>query len=82
MNPERYTGYKEPHAHKIWNAIYRENCFMEYDWSIDNSAKNLNRINLFLPSARSKPTYGPEPGTKIDMNLSNFCFVNFLGGLI
>jgi ERO1-like protein alpha len=27
VNPERYTGYKGPHAHKIWNSIYRENCF-------------------------------------------------------
>jgi hypothetical protein len=26
-NPERYTGYKGPHAHKIWGSIYRENCF-------------------------------------------------------
>lgn len=28
-NPERFTGYKGPHAHKIWNSIYRENCFAE-----------------------------------------------------
>ncbi len=28
-NPERFTGYKAPHAHKIWNAIYKENCFEE-----------------------------------------------------
>ena len=28
-NPERYTGYKAPHAHKIWNSIYQENCFAE-----------------------------------------------------
>lgn len=30
-NPERYTGYKAPHAHKIWNSIYRENCFENTD---------------------------------------------------
>jgi hypothetical protein len=28
-NPERYTGYKAPHSHKIWNSIYRENCFAD-----------------------------------------------------
>jgi hypothetical protein len=28
-NPERYTGYVGAHAHKIWNSIYRENCFDE-----------------------------------------------------
>ena len=27
LNPERFTGYKGPSAHKIWNSIYRENCF-------------------------------------------------------
>ncbi|XP_065566611.1 ero1-like protein isoform X3 [Artemia franciscana] len=27
VNPERYTGYKGPDAHKIWKAIYEENCF-------------------------------------------------------
>ncbi|CAD5119115.1 DgyrCDS7759 [Dimorphilus gyrociliatus] len=27
LNPERYTGYNGPSAHKIWNSIYEENCF-------------------------------------------------------
>ncbi|KAK9354571.1 endoplasmic reticulum Oxidoreductin 1-domain-containing protein [Lipomyces doorenjongii] len=26
-NPERYTGYSGPHANKVWEAIYTENCF-------------------------------------------------------
>jgi hypothetical protein len=26
-NEERYTGYHGKHAHAIWGAIYRENCF-------------------------------------------------------
>ncbi|KAK9455373.1 endoplasmic reticulum Oxidoreductin 1-domain-containing protein [Dipodascopsis uninucleata] len=26
-NPERYTGYSGPHANKVWQAIYTENCF-------------------------------------------------------
>jgi ERO1-like protein beta len=25
--PERYTGYSGPDAHRIWRAIYEENCF-------------------------------------------------------
>lgn len=25
-NPERYTGFKGPEAHRIWDAIYAENC--------------------------------------------------------
>jgi ERO1-like protein alpha len=27
LNPERYTGYKGPSAHRIWKTIYEENCF-------------------------------------------------------
>ncbi|XP_076175933.1 endoplasmic reticulum oxidoreductin-1-like protein [Ptiloglossa arizonensis] len=27
LNPERYTGYKGPSAHRIWRNIYMENCF-------------------------------------------------------
>lgn len=27
LNPERYTGYKGNHAHKVWRVIYKENCF-------------------------------------------------------
>ncbi|GJQ68254.1 Ero1L [Trypoxylus dichotomus] len=31
LNPERYTGYKGASAHRIWNSIYRENCFKPRD---------------------------------------------------
>jgi len=27
LNPERYTGYVGESAHRIWNTIYKENCF-------------------------------------------------------
>ncbi len=27
LNPERYTGYSGEASHRIWRAIYRENCF-------------------------------------------------------
>ncbi|EEH17590.2 hypothetical protein PABG_00153 [Paracoccidioides brasiliensis Pb03] len=28
-NPERYTGYAGAGARQVWNAIYRENCFLK-----------------------------------------------------
>lgn len=28
LNPERYTGYSGESAHRIWRAIYQENCFV------------------------------------------------------
>lgn len=30
-NPERYTGYSGESAHRIWRAIYEENCFVRRD---------------------------------------------------
>ncbi|OCH95146.1 endoplasmic oxidoreductin, partial [Obba rivulosa] len=27
MNPERFTGYTGPSAHRVWSSIYQENCF-------------------------------------------------------
>ena len=27
INPERYTGYSGRSPHRIWSAIYNENCF-------------------------------------------------------
>ncbi|CAG7785407.1 unnamed protein product, partial [Allacma fusca] len=27
LNPERYTGYEGPSAHRVWGSIYNENCF-------------------------------------------------------
>lgn len=27
VNPERFTGYTGPSAHRVWKSIYEENCF-------------------------------------------------------
>ncbi|KAI0695468.1 endoplasmic oxidoreductin [Cytidiella melzeri] len=27
LNPERFTGYTGPSAHRVWKSIYEENCF-------------------------------------------------------
>ncbi|THG99361.1 hypothetical protein EW026_g2962 [Hermanssonia centrifuga] len=27
LNPERFTGYTGPSAHRVWSSIYEENCF-------------------------------------------------------
>jgi hypothetical protein len=27
LNPEGYTGYEGDEPHRIWNAVYEENCF-------------------------------------------------------
>lgn len=46
LNPERYTGYKGSSAHRIWNSIYKENCFryVEIDFKLYNHA--IYHVNL------------------------------------
>lgn len=31
LNPERFTGYQGKSAHRIWETIYNENCFISKD---------------------------------------------------
>lgn len=31
LNPERFTGYQGKSAHRIWETIYKENCFITKD---------------------------------------------------
>ena len=41
-NPERYTGYGGPPAHRVWRKIYEENCYAEKEIStFTNPASNL-----------------------------------------
>ncbi|VDM37111.1 unnamed protein product [Toxocara canis] len=47
-NPERYTGYKGNSAQKVWQCIYRENCFkpnMKFD---KNFLIHPNSVGLCL----------------------------------
>ncbi|XP_054722755.1 ero1-like protein [Uloborus diversus] len=47
LNPERYTGYKGSSAHRIWNSIYRENCFKFGEgYGPYTTSKNLNAMCL------------------------------------
>lgn len=48
LNPERYTGYKGPSAHRIWRSIYQENCFRpktnpyeSFPYVLSSDLKNL-----------------------------------------
>ncbi|KAG8176897.1 hypothetical protein JTE90_000482 [Oedothorax gibbosus] len=47
LNPERYTGYKGSSAHRIWNSIYKENCFrFSGGYGPYTTSKNLNDMCL------------------------------------
>jgi len=58
VNPERFTGYVGEAAHRVWRAIYQENCFglSEASWASEQSAAPLS-----IPNTLGKPTSDSEP---------------------
>eukprot|EP00049_Salpingoeca_infusionum_P014450 m.270331 g.270331 ORF g.270331 m.270331 type:complete len:524 (-) comp15679_c0_seq1:571-2142(-) len=64
-NPERYTGFSGDASHRIWQAVYNTNCFLEQqpisyfdggmDVMLDDFARAMNH-EPELPEAPSKPT--------------------------
>lgn len=48
-NPEQFTGYQGPTAHRIWRSIYEENCFKSkkiHQLSDQTEANNANNAQL------------------------------------
>ncbi|KAI0305714.1 endoplasmic oxidoreductin [Multifurca ochricompacta] len=39
LNPERFTGYTGVSAHRVWRAIYEENCFGESENSLSKMSR-------------------------------------------
>ena len=47
LNPERFTGYTGPSAHRVWKAIYEENCFgMTEDTFLTSNSPNPAPVSL------------------------------------
>jgi len=57
-NPERFTGYVGPAAHRVWNAIYEENCFgqSEATWPPSKPPVSLPETLSSKPSAEEEGT--------------------------
>jgi len=49
-NPERFTGYSGESAHRIWRAIYDENCFLRRDSRSPFSDEMCYEERLFYES--------------------------------
>ena len=46
-NPERFTDYSGPSSHKIWSAIYDQNCFVSDEKLSKNSWNSCDERKLF-----------------------------------
>ncbi|OSD06861.1 endoplasmic oxidoreductin [Trametes coccinea BRFM310] len=53
LNPERFTGYAGPSAHRVWKAIYEENCFGMSEWDVLPS-RSPNVAAAALPDSMKK----------------------------
>ncbi|KAF8517649.1 endoplasmic oxidoreductin [Gautieria morchelliformis] len=45
-NPERFTGYSGPSAHRVWASIYEENCFGISEHSLRQPISETNLLGL------------------------------------
>jgi ERO1-like protein beta len=53
LNPERFTGYAGVSAHRVWKAIYEENCFEESE----SSLSKMSLPGVVLPDTMAEVLY-------------------------
>jgi ERO1-like protein beta len=53
LNPERFTGYAGVSAHRVWRAIYEENCFDQPESSLSKMSKS----GVVLPDTMAEVLY-------------------------
>ena len=53
LNPERFTGYVGPSAHRVWRTIYEENCFEQSESSLSKMSKS----GVVLPDTMAEVLY-------------------------
>ncbi|KAI0297095.1 endoplasmic oxidoreductin [Russula brevipes] len=53
LNPERFTGYAGVSAHRVWRAIYEENCFGQPESSLSKMSKS----GVVLPDTMAEVLY-------------------------
>ena len=53
LNPERFTGYVGPSAHRVWKAIYEENCFEQSE----SSLSKMSKAGVVLPDTMAEVLY-------------------------
>lgn len=61
-NPERFTGYAGAPSHKIWRAIYEDNCFNMAEFKLPSPSSSY--ANLNTDRLKMEPNFTPmELGT-------------------
>ncbi|KAI2786059.1 Endoplasmic reticulum oxidoreductin-1 [Penicillium oxalicum] len=74
-NPERFTGYSGPGAHQVWDAIYRENCFVkagDEDHSLASPLGGLGGLGAVQAASDFRNVLQKE-AQRPDASLDNEC---------
>ncbi|KAH9931060.1 endoplasmic oxidoreductin [Epithele typhae] len=79
LNPERFTGYTGPSAHRVWTAIYEENCFGMSELGL---MKAPNPAPVSLPDDMTEALRGEDTGSqKVEQCLERRVYYKVVSGL-
>ena len=59
-NPERFTGYSGESSARVWNAIYRENCFNVVEKMTEGCQTCNNQLDQ-MTSTTTSPNFASVP---------------------
>jgi ERO1-like protein beta len=54
-NPEQFTGYSGPSAHRVWSSIYDDNCFGK------SAPRSKEQTSPLLPGLAFNPVEVEDP---------------------
>jgi len=89
-NPEEFTGYKGPTAHRIWRSIYEENCFkskrIQLNDPTESNSNNVQQFESFLNAddlcLEEKIFYRAISGLHTSINIHLSRYYHFKDGSI
>lgn len=77
LNPERYTGYSGFSARRVWNSIYKENCFVPEKQKLTYATLNANSLDKMCLERRV--FYRAISGMHASINI-HLCYNYLLSG--
>lgn len=82
MNPEQFTGYRGPTAHRIWRSIYEENCFKSKKIQLNDVQQFESFLNVDDLCLEEKIFYRTISGLHTSINIHLSRYYHFKDGSI
>lgn len=78
LNPERFTGYAGTSTKRIWEAIYRENCFGDTELNLMNEP---SRAAVTMPDTLTAPLHPDAAPLESDQCVEKRAYYKIISGL-